>query len=558
MLFFFSAPKVLLLLSTTFFVFSAFSFSPLTSASSRLQHIQTAPTPGGGEKDGTGFVSWRRSVAEGITPAAPPDISLQDSTFVLAAGITYRKDPLNGYQRYTGGWNISDQHYWASVGFTATPMFIIAIVWFLAFGLVLFTIACNHCCFRRPPYGYSRRAYALSLISLILFTIAAIIGCIILFTGQGKFHSSTSNTLDHVVEQAEFTVDNLRNFSNNLAAAKKVGVDQIFLPTDVQTRIDSVQTKLNVSANTLAARTESNGQKIHDVLNTVALDLIVVASVMLGLAFLGFLFSLLGLQVIVYILVIVGWFLVAGTFILCGVSLLLHNVVADTCIAMEEWVERPHAHTALDDILPCVDAATANESLYRTREVTFQLVNVVNQVISNFSNVDYPPGFGPLYYNQSGPLVPLLCNPFTPDMSTRHCTIGEVNFDNATLVWRTYACEASASGICSTQGRLTPDIFGQMTVAVNISYGLYHYGPFFADLQDCTFVRETFATISGRDCPGLRQHSRWIYIGLVVVSVAVMLSLICWVIFARERRHRTYTKSMRLSDQNTFEDDKGS
>jgi hypothetical protein len=35
------------------------------------------------------------------------------SAFVLAAEQTHRKDPLDGFRYYTGGWNISDEHYWA-------------------------------------------------------------------------------------------------------------------------------------------------------------------------------------------------------------------------------------------------------------------------------------------------------------------------------------------------------------------------------------------------------------------------------------------------------------
>lgn len=101
---------------------------------------------------------------------------------------------------------------------------------------------------------------------------------------------------------------------------------------------------------------------------------------------------------------------------------------------MDEWVTHPRAHTALDDILPCVDIATANESLYRSKEVTFQLVNLVNQVILNVSNKNFPPMLVPLYYNQSGPLMPILCNPYTSDMSNRTCVAGEVGLDSASKV----------------------------------------------------------------------------------------------------------------------------
>ncbi|GMN47420.1 hypothetical protein TIFTF001_016603 [Ficus carica] len=410
------------------------------SQSSHLLHTVLRKSEG---KDGAfvDVVRWetaRRSVAEE---------TVENSSLILAEGRTRRRDPLNSFTRYSGGWNISNSHYWASVAFTAVPLFVIAAIWFIVFGLCLSLICLCYCCCPREPYGYSRTAYALSLILLILFTIAA-----------------------------------------------------------------------------------------------MRWALIIVAAVMLFLTFLGFLFSVFGLRVLVYTLVIVGWILVAGTFILCGVFLLLHNVVADTCVAMDEWVQNPTAHTALDDILPCVDNTTAQETLLRTKDVTYQLVNVVDRVINNVTNLNIPPNGSPLYFNQSGPLMPLLCNPFNSDLSNRQCKASEVDLNNASQVWKNYVCEVSASGICATPGRLTPTIYGQMEAAVNVSYGLYRYGPFLVDLQDCTFVRETFTDISQSHCPDLRRHSQWIYIGLVMVSSAVMLSLIFWVIYARERRHRVYTK----------------
>ncbi|KAK9280986.1 hypothetical protein L1049_003877 [Liquidambar formosana] len=124
--------------------------------------------------------------------------------------------------------------------------------------------------------------------------------------------------------------------------------------------------------------------------------------------------------------------------------------------------------------------------------------------------------------------------------------------------WRNYVCQVSATGKCTTVGRLTPAFYGQITSVVNISYALKSYGPFLTDLQDCTFVRDTFKDIIKNRCPDLRQYSKWIYIGLAMVSSAVMLSLIFWVLYARERRHRAYTKQfVAVSDQVSLEGEKG-
>lgn len=114
--------------------------------------------------------------------------------------------------------------------------------------------------------------------------------------------------------------------------------------------------------------------------------------------------------------------------------LVIFSVTADTCVSMDQWVQNPTAHTALDNILPCMDNATAQETLLRSKEVTSQLVNVVNQVITNVSNINFAPNFTPLFYNQSGPLMPTLCNPYNPDLTNRVCASGEVDLNNATEV----------------------------------------------------------------------------------------------------------------------------
>ncbi|KAF4388354.1 hypothetical protein G4B88_013191 [Cannabis sativa] len=322
-----------------------------------FHYFQISPTPSssGWESEKLWGKSPTMSFVEGPFMAPVEDYS----SVVLAAERTRRKDPLDGLKLYTRGWNISDHHYWASVGYTAVPLFAIAVIWFLGFGLCLSIIfLCYFCCKQRRPYGYSRTAYALSLIFLALFTILAIIGCVVLYTGQEKFHHSTT------------------------------------------------------------------------------------------------MFSIFGMQ-----------------------------------------------------LLPCdywVDTSYWN--------------------LHSVWNIPSPP--------QSGPLVPLLCNPFHHDLSDRTCTAGEV--------WGSYVCQVSGSGTCTTTGRLTPTFYDQMSSGISMSIALNSYGPFLTDLQDCTFVRETFNDIYSDHCPSLRRYTKWIYIGLVMVSTAVMLSLVFWVIYGRERRQRLY------------------
>ncbi|KAK4755871.1 hypothetical protein SAY87_009628 [Trapa incisa] len=521
------------------------AFSEVPPGSS-FPPFQAPSTLGLENKGKLGLNLHRAQEYFGEGPISEP---IDNSLLVLAAQRTYRKDPLKGFDRYAGGWNIRERHYWASVGFSAAPLFAAAAIWFVGFGVFLLVSAlCYFCRKIEEPKEHSRAAYLISLVLLVVFAITTIIGCVILYSGQERFHGSTSRALEYLVTQADSTVGKLRQVSDFIAAAKQIGVDQVFVPPNVQADIDQVGAKLTSSAGEVGTRTVESSDDIRALLSSVRTALIVTALVMLLLTFLGIAFSLFQMRVLVYILVVAGWILVAGTFILSGTFLILHNAAGDTCVAIEEWVESPSAHTAIDQILPCVNTATIQETLARSKEVTYQLVEVVNQVITNVSNINFSPNFPSMYFNQSGPLIPVLCNPFHPDSTDRACSTGEVDLSNATQVWRSFVCQVSATGICASTGRLTPAFYGQMSAAVNVSYGLYNYSPDLAHLQDCSFARQAFTGIYNDHCPGMRKYSKWIYTGLVVVSAAAMLSVILWIIFAREQNSRHSPKKQSIDE----------
>ncbi|CAD6338887.1 unnamed protein product [Miscanthus lutarioriparius] len=480
------------------------------------------------------------------------------NTTVLAAERTRRKDPLDGLRYYNGGWNISNRHYLASAGFSAAPVFAFAALWFVAVAAAALVACCCSCCCCRggggsSSYSYSRRVFALSLLLLLVFTAAAVIGCAVLYDGQGKFNGSTTATLDYVVSQADGAAATMRNFTGLLQTAKTVGGGVASLPPDVARSIDDVARRVDAASDELTARAASNSRRIRTALDTIRKVLIGVAAVMLVLVLVGSVFSLTGKKSLVSIVVFLGWMIITATLILSGTFLLLHNVIGDTCVAMDEWVVQPQgqSHTALDDILPCADAAVTAEALRRSKEVNFQLVTKLNELVSNVSNRDVPAQVGPpLYYNQSGPLVPLLCSPYNSDLSDRPCAAGEVAADNAQQVWQRYVCRATGSSgqeVCSTVGRLTPAMYSQMVTVAGLSEGLRGQSPALADIASCVTVRRAFQTVSQRGCPPLRRDSSRVYQALLAASVAAMLAAAAWVVHSRERRRRRESERFKVS-----------
>lgn len=102
---------------------------------------------------------------------------------------------------------------------------------------------------------------------------------------------------------------------------------------------------------------------------------------------------------------------------------------------MTEWVRYPHAESALSNVLPCVDEQTTNLTLYQSKEVIYQLVNIVNTVIYSIANSDVTSQKTSSFYNQSGPFVPPLCSPYDFQLRDRNCISEEVSFANASAVW---------------------------------------------------------------------------------------------------------------------------
>ncbi|KAK8618967.1 hypothetical protein V6N13_132941 [Hibiscus sabdariffa] len=466
------------------------------------------------------------------------------TSIVLAEKQTRRRDPLDHLNYYKGGWNITDRHYHASVAFSSFPFLVIASLWFLLFGLLMVCACC--CCHKYvKSYRCSPLAYVLCLVFLVLFTIATIAGCIVMFDGEKRFVGTVYVASNYIVDQGRRISDGLTSVCEYLKSARNITLDNKFLPTDIISHIDTATSQLDANKDTPYLTTKRAADTLSKILKQVNIALISITTTMLLVVFLGFLFSTLGWQTLVYIFVIIGWIITTLTFVLCGAFLAFHNLMTDTCTAVDEWVQNPMAGSAIKELLPCVDKEFGKDVTETSKSVSNGLNNLLNFHISLVANADnIPPQAVGLYYNQSGPLLHTICDPYNAGNSAKQvCGEGEVASGNATQEWSKSVCQVSPAGICRTQGRLTPDLYRKMSSAANISYGLSNFVPFVASLVDCSLIWEILNYMHQHHCPGLTKHSRRVYIGLFVATISVMFCLVSWVFYGRERQDRKKTES---------------
>ena len=97
-------------------------------------------------------------------------------------------------------------------------------------------------------------------------------------------------------------------------------------------------------------------------------------------------------------------------------------------------MDNPQAETALSNILPCVDQATTNQTLWKSKQVVNDIVKIVNGFVDSYANLKRHHHVNTVYYNQSGPLVPHLCYPYDAQLQDRNCSNHEVSMANASAV----------------------------------------------------------------------------------------------------------------------------
>ncbi|KAK8992893.1 hypothetical protein V6N11_048956 [Hibiscus sabdariffa] len=430
------------------------------------------------------------------------------TSIVLAEKQTRRRDPLDHLNYYKGGWNITDRHYHASVAFSSFPFLVIASLWFLLFGLLMVCACC--CCHKYvKSYRCSPLAYVLCLVFLVLFTIATIAGCIVMFDGEKRFVGTVYVASNYIVDQGRRISDGLTSVCEYLKSARNITLDNKFLPTDIISHIDTATSQLDANKDTPYLTTKRAADTLSKILKQVNIALISITTTMLLVVFLGF----------------------------CKPFGSPTNCVFDSWLAnfgvyiRDHWMDYYNSHICLVWCISCFPQLNDRYVHCGGRMGVRQRRHGNIQIVG-------------LYYNQSGPLLHTICDPYNAGNSAKQvCGEGEVASGNATQEWSKSVCQVSPAGICRTQGRLTPDLYRKMSSAANISYGLSNFVPFVASLVDCSLIWEILNYMHQHHCPGLTKHSRRVYIGLFVATISVMFCLVSWVFYGRERQDRKKTES---------------
>ncbi|KAE8735676.1 hypothetical protein F3Y22_tig00000340pilonHSYRG01217 [Hibiscus syriacus] len=135
---------------------------------------------------------------------------------------------------------------------------------------------------------YSQYVYAISLVCLIVFSITAIVGSSVMFSGEKRFVDSVKSFTDYLVNKGISIYESLIRIQNLLISAKNIVLNKKYVPDDLKQETDNANKMIDSIGTLPRVKAEDITNEINEFLQHVNTALIILASIMLVLAFLGF------------------------------------------------------------------------------------------------------------------------------------------------------------------------------------------------------------------------------------------------------------------------------
>ncbi|GAY61953.1 hypothetical protein CUMW_214000 [Citrus unshiu] len=436
---------------------------------------------------------------------------------------TVRADPLNKLEKYRGGYDITNKHYWSSTIFTGIYGYALGLLWLLG-GIIYgsFLLVKILCCKGRRKAKLKKKAlcykqcYLRPILLATFLTILAILGSGLVLGGNARFNSRAKTVVGIIIDTADqasetiySTTGAMKELDGSLENTDTRGVPRGFL-TSASRKLDSEAGNIKRQARK-NRRLIDKGLQIAYAVTTAAISLNLVAVIALSV------FGVLRFQRTLHLLIALCWILTFLCWVLFGVYFFLENFANDTCKALENFQEDP-SNSTLGAILPCDELQSAESVLSDFGAGVYDIVNQVNANLSVLQKTMYPN-------------IPTICNPFSgpPDYQyrTELCPENTVRIGDIPKILKVYTC---SNGNCENGAFITMsnDVLNSVESYTSSIQNLLNVYPELESLVECQSVKNAFSEILNNHCKPLKRYVHMVWASLVFLSVIMVLLVILW------------------------------
>ncbi|XP_051133286.1 uncharacterized protein LOC127252942 [Andrographis paniculata] len=405
-------------------------------------------------------------------------------------GDTARVDPLDGLNKYRGGYNITNKHYWSSTTFTSIYGIAIAVVWLLC-GILYGLFAL---------YGHFRAA------------------CGMVFGGNKMFYVRAEKIVGVVSDTANEATDSIslisgafKHINSSLLQVGSSNKATEFLYSTTR-ELDGRSAELQQQASHITYLIRKGLHTVYDYYSDG--------------------FGNFDLCSCFTCLVVICWIFVTITWLFFGVYFFFDNLAGDTCTALEGFERDPY-NNSLSAVLPCDKLRSAQSVLINVGKGIHDSVNKVNENITA--------SYGDILQ---------FCNPFASapmyDYEPWNCPPSSTKIGDIPRVLRMVACPDDEVKTCNG-GIMIRGTYFRMVQAYSVAIQrLLDVYPEMENIIECRLIKDAFSKILDNHCKPLKKSLHMIWGSFVALSIVLMVLLIIWIAAAHRHQDQTSTRPRAL------------
>ena len=287
---------------------------------------------------------------------------------------------------YEGGFELTNTDYLLSLLGQAMPGFALAIMLFVVMILMILVyvasticgaLCCKCCNGAYKPRKFTKKDLVINKVVILVFVALTAAGCFIIFAEGPALLEGVSDLTQAMVDTVLDLVEDGRSISsaiNSAATDESMALGDVASTMDsMDEALDSVEDAINKAQDQIETQLDAAGALILAAAGAMfALSFVVFAA-----AFIGWWRLLILFIVLLSLGMVVAW-------IVWGVVAMVTTLVDDLCWAMQDYLENPDS-SDLGDLIPCMDAATALDTMTLARSMASAGIVGVNSFLEDYA-----------------------------------------------------------------------------------------------------------------------------------------------------------------------------
>jgi hypothetical protein len=318
--------------------------------------------------------------APGAVPPTPP------ATLPPAVTGLPRQGTAGAYE---GGFELTNTDYLLSLVGQAMPGFAMAIILMVVMILMVLVyimsticgaLCCKCCNGAYKPRKFTKKDLVINKVVILVFVALTAAGCFMIFSEGPALLDGVSDLTQAMVDTVLELVDNGRAIAGAINSA---ATDESMALGEVGDTMDEMDEALD----TVEEAIEKAQDQIEAQLDAAGSLILAAAGAMFALSFVVFAAAFIGWWRLLILFIVVLSLGMVLAWIVWGIVAMVTTLVDDLCWAMQDYLDNPDS-SDLGDLIPCMDAKTALDTMTLARSMSSLGIVGVNSFLEDYAGTN--------------------------------------------------------------------------------------------------------------------------------------------------------------------------